>query len=198
MKSTPHKQWLTKRAMSDWWRVIKLSLQSDYLIIYLSGLTNVWFKGCIQQVLVFKKLLALNCPYILSPPCVLCFLLLSEWIMLFSYSLVQINGYLHMGPHKPPRFSSKLCHCHGDSSERPHYIAGLVTDTQCFLVVPQAHMDTYTDSSLMKGIKAIDSSFSQSVQLFCLFSFHTVIHLDLNSSTFIFLAFWKAPCYRQL
>ncbi|KAK9519740.1 hypothetical protein VZT92_022449 [Zoarces viviparus] len=69
--------------------------------------------------------------------------LLSERIILFSESLVQINGVLHMGPRKPPRSSSSLCHCHGDSSGA----AGLVGDKQRFLVVTQAHMDTFTDSS---------------------------------------------------
>lgn len=87
------------------------------------------------------------------------FSLLSEWIILSSDSFVQINGDLHMGPHNPPRASSSLCHCHGDSSEWSRYMAGLVRDTQRFLVVPQSHMDTVAASSAIKDIKEIDFSF---------------------------------------
>ena len=100
------------------------------------------------------------------------FSLLSEWIILFSHSLVQINGDLHMGPHKPPRSSSSLCHCHGDSSERPRYMTRLVWDTQRFLVVPQAHMDTYTDSTSINEMKEI--LLSPDSPALCLLSFHLI------------------------
>lgn len=103
---------------------------------------------------------------VFSHPSVFLFSLLSEWIILSSYSLTQINGDLRMGPHKPPRSSTSLCHCHGDSSERPGYMAGLVGDTKCFLVVPRAHMDTYADSSSIKGDERNRFLFSLTVQLF--------------------------------
>lgn len=115
---------------------------------------------------------------IFSHPSVFLFSLLSEWIILSSYSLVQINGDLHMGSHKPPRSSSSLCHCHGDSTERSRYMAGLVRDTQCFLVLPQAHMGTYTDSPSIKEMKEIDSSFPLTAELTAPFPFtQFLIHI---------------------
>lgn len=148
-------------------------------------LTSAWLPGYIlSKSWLSLKSSALWAVLIFSS--VDLFSLLSEWIILSSDSLVQINGDLRMGPHKPPRASTSLCHCHGDSSEWPRYMAGLVRDTQCFLVVPQSHMDTVAASSSIKDMKEIDFSFPWISSL----SFQPAPYPHLYSSTFIFLLFF--------
>lgn len=118
----------------------------------------MWFK-----VWLFKKLWVVNCPHILSPLRVLVFFV--EWVSESSSPATVSSRSMEISTWvlTKARSSSSLCHRHGDSTERSRSLAAwrdLSGDTQCFLAVPQAHMETYTDSSSIKEMKGIDFSLS--------------------------------------